>query len=266
MKKIPHSLLIGLSVLVMSATANAQIAEGSVTGSDFTTPTWVNGSSDSVGSWFMNLGENATTNISDSNLSGRTSIGSEAFFVNGGIDAGGNSTYADVYRPLGGSLAATQSITLSASYLWDGGSRGIEFVEAGGGAGALFRVEHVNVVENNTLQLAGDGLGAETLISSDAFEKAYTFTVSYVDASTVSFLATEYGSTTPLLSTNVTVAAMPNEIKFYVGGTTDSANLSNYGLYFNDLTTVPEPSTYALFGLGAVVFGVHLLRRRLRTT
>jgi hypothetical protein len=75
-----------------------------------------------------------------------------------------------------------------------------------------------------------------------------------------------FGNPTPFFTTNVTVASMPNEVKFYVGGISDTstANQANDGLYFNNLTTVPEPSTYALLALSAAGLAGYAARRRAR--
>lgn len=55
---------------------------------------------------------------------------------------------------------------------------------------------------------------------------------------------------------------MPNQIKFYTGGYAGGDDQNNYGMYFNNLTTVPEPSTYALLGLGAASVLWRIRRRK----
>jgi hypothetical protein len=249
---------IFLSTFVAAAFAvgaNAQVLIGSSSGSQYTTATWTNGAPNAFAGWFIvNGGGGALNNISDSTQNGRTSIGSQSFFIVGGT----NGSFIDVYAPLGGLLASGQSISLSANYSWTSGTRGIEFTSSG----ELFRFEHSG---SDALFLKGTGI-TDTEISANVFNQALTYNVSYSNATSVNIGVSLFGNSTPFFTTNVTVANMPNEIKFYVGGITDSslANQNNYGLYFNAVTTVPEPSTYALLALSAAAIGGYAARRRAR--
>ena len=79
----------------------------------------------------------------------------------------------------------------------------------------------------------------------------------------MSVSASLLGGGSPFFSTNLTLAAQPNQVKFYVGGISSSAaDLNNYGLYANTITTVPEPSTYALLALGLAGVAGFAVRRR----
>lgn len=249
MKKI---LLSSLAAAALAATGNAQVLIGSSSGSDYSTATWTNGATNAFGGWYITPDVGTSNNISDSTgTTGRTSIGSQAFFIVGNS----NSAYINVYAPLGGLLSSGQSISLSANYGWGDGSRGIEFTSGG----ALFRFEH----DASGLSLKGTGF-SDTSITNDAYNQAFTYNIAYVDASTVAVTASLYGGGS-LLSTNITVSAMPNEIKFYTtSGDPGAGNLPNTGMYFNNLTTVPEPSTYALLGLSAAGMAGYVIRRRRR--
>ena len=252
MKKI---LLLSFVAAVVAASVNAQVLIGSSSGSQYTTATWTNGAPNAFNGWFIvNGGGGALNNISDSTQNGRTNIGSQSFFIVGGT----NGSFIDVYAPLGGLLSSGQSISLSANYSWNSGTRGIEFTSSGG----LFRFEHSG---SDALFLKGTGI-TDTEISASVFNQALTYNVSYSNATSVNIGVSLFGNPTPFFTTNVTVANMPNEIKFYVGGITDSslANQNNYGLYFNAVTTVPEPSTYALLALSAIGLAGYAARRRAR--
>jgi hypothetical protein len=250
-KLLLPTVILGLC----AAVSHAQVLIGSSSGSQYTTATWTNGASNAFNGWFINNGGGgALNNISDSTQNGRTSIGAQSFFIVGGT----NGSFIDVFAPLGGSLSTNQSISLSANYSWNSGTRGIEFTSSG----TLFRFEHSG---NNALFLKGTGI-TDTEISADVFNQALTYNVSYSNATTVGIGVSLFGNPTPFFTTNVTVANMPNEVKFYVGGITDtsSANQNNYGLYFNNLTTVPEPSTYALLAMSAAGLAGYAARRRAR--
>lgn len=254
MKNFLFAITAAASLTV--GTTQAQVLIGNSSGSNYTTATWVNGATNAFGGWFIvNGGGGATNNISDSTQNGRTSIGSQSFFIVGGT----NGSFLDTYAPLGGLLSSGQSISLSANYSWNGGTRGIEFTSGG----ALFRFEHGG--GSDALFLKGTGI-TDTQISANVFNQALTYNISYSNASSVNIGVSLLGNPTPFFSTNVTVANMPNEIKFYVGGIGDSssANQNNYGLYFNNLTTVPEPSTYALLALSAAGMAGYAARRRAR--
>jgi len=252
MKKI---LLPTVILGLCAAVSHAQVLIGSSSGSQYTTATWTNGAPNAFNGWFINNnGGGALNNISDSTQNGRTSIGAQSFFIVGGT----NGSFIDVFAPLGGLLGAGQSISLNANYSWNSGTRGIEFTSGG----SLFRFEHSGT---DALFLKGTGI-ADTQISADVVNQALTYNISYSNATTVGIGVSLFGNPTPFFTTNVTVANMPNEVKFYVGGITDtsSANQNNYGLYFNNLTTVPEPSTYALLAMSAAGLAGYAARRRAR--
>lgn len=249
--------LVAMATLV-SMPVHGQVLIGSSSGSNYTTATWTNGAPNAFGGWFIqNGGGGALNNISDSTQNERASIGAQSFFIVGGT----NGSFIDVFAPLGGSLATNQSISLNANYSWNNGTRGIEFGLAFGDG--LFRFEHGG---GDALRF---GVGATTTqILANAFNQAFTYNVSFLNPSNVAVTASLLGSVSPFFSTNLAVTNMPNQVKFYVGGLTNNtplADQNNYGMYFNNVTTVPEPSTYALLALSALGLAGYVARRRARS-
>ncbi|MBU3666636.1 MAG: PEP-CTERM sorting domain-containing protein [Chthoniobacterales bacterium] len=250
MKKV---LLPAIAAAALTASVSAQVLIGSSSGSDYTTATWTNGATNAFNGWYITSLAGTSSSISDSvGTTGRTSIGSQAFFIVGNT----NGVFIDVYAPLGGLLSSGQSISLSANYGWSDGSRGIEFTSGS----ALFRFEH----DSGGLSLKGTGF-SDLVITNNAYNTAFTYNISFVNATTVGVSASLYGGGSPLLSTNVIVSAMPSEIKFYAtAGGVGAGDVQNTGIYFNNLTTVPEPSTYALLALSAAGLSGYVIRRRHR--
>lgn len=250
-----HRLVLA-AILALATGSSPAATVGSEDGSQYTTGTWVNGVSGNIGNWYINTGVGAATNISNSNLAGRSSIGASSFFIVGHSPGG---TYLDVFKPLGSALLVGQSVILDANYLWNGGVQGIEFQD-NGGTGNLFRLEHG--FGSDALMFKGVGI-TDTQVAASAYQQAYSYTITALSLTSVQVKATLFGSPTALLDQTVTVTALPNQIHFYAGGSGDTnpANFDNYGLYFNNLTVtaVPEPSTFALLGLGLTAF---ILRRR----
>jgi len=251
MRKTVIHTIAALS-LALASSATAQVIVGESSGSQYTTSTWTNGAASSFGGWFFSSGAGALNNISDSAQNGRTSIGSESFFILGGT----SGSYFDAFAPLGGSLSNGQSISVNANYSWNGGIRGIEFEEAFG-TGPLFGFEHGG---SDALRFVVGGVSAEVL--ANAYNQAFTYTVAHSGPSSVTVTAALFGSPSPFFSTNLTLAAMPNQVKFYTGGYSGGADQSNYGLYFNNVTTIPEPQTWVLTLASALL--LLALRLRLR--
>ena len=69
------------------------------------------------------------------------------------------------------------------------------------------------------------------------------------------------GTTTPVFSTNITIASAPDAVRFYAANR-DAGDQRQP--YFNNLSVVPEPSTYALLALSAAGLAGYAARRRAR--
>ena len=252
MKNIILTIVTALAVSFNAFAANL----GLESASSYTTATWIEGSGAGIGKWYFTMDSSTVKGISDSEQGGRVSVGSSAF----NLQAGLSSQYSNAFFVFeGGALTVGQTVSLDANYLWNGGFRGIEF-QAGGTS--LFRAEHAS----DAIQFKGTDITTADIIpaipiSQNAYQRALTYSVRQVDASNVEFKASILGSATPVFSSTFAASGI-SQIKFYAGDTaTELVNQPNYGLYFNNINVIPEPSTPLLMGLGLAGLAVLRLRR-----
>ncbi|MFZ4778463.1 MAG: PEP-CTERM sorting domain-containing protein, partial [Terrimicrobiaceae bacterium] len=242
-----HFLIIGLTLGLAAIAHSATV--GVENGGQYTAGTWINGAAGNISNWYITTGIGANSTIGDSSLNGRAGIGpTNAFYIVGNSP---NQTFLDVYKPLGGALLVGQSVVVDANYLWNGGIRGVE-LQTGAGPTNLFRFEQS---DSDPIYLK---IGAvDTQVVANAYQQALTYTVTALSLTSVQVKATLFGSAVALVDQTVAVSALPDQLHFYAKGSTDSnaANFDNYGMFFNNLevTAVPEPSTFALLGLGLAV-------------
>ena len=145
MKNIILTIIAALTVSFSALAANI----GTESGTSYTTSTWINGASSSVGTWelFGDSGSRGTTpvinyapsfSISDSPQGGRASIGSSAFTL--GIPNSYGAFSKAMFTLGGGALTSGQSVSFDLNFLWNGGKRGFAFQDASGNA--LFGAFH----------------------------------------------------------------------------------------------------------------------------
>ena len=252
MKNTILTIVAALAVSFNASAANL----GLESASSYTTATWSEGSGAGIGKWYFTMEPSTVKGISDSAQGGRVSVGSSAF----NLQAGLSSQYSNAFFVFeGGALTVGQTVSLDANYLWNGGFRGIEF-QAGGTS--LFRAEHAS----DAIQFKGTDITTADIIpaipiSQNAYQRALTYSVRQVDASNVEFTASILGSATPVFSSTFAASGI-SQIKFYAGDTaTELVNQPNYGLYFNNINVIPEPSSSLLMGLGVAGLAVLRLRR-----
>ena len=253
MKNIILTIVTALAVSFNAFAANL----GLESASSYTTATWIEGSGAGIGKWYFTM--DTVKGISDSEQGGRVSVGSSAFNLQAGLSSNQYSNAFFVFE--GGALTVGQTVSLDANYLWNRGFRGIEF-QAGGTS--LFRAEHAS----DAIQFKGTDITTADIIpiSQNAYQRALTYSVRQVDASNVEFKASILGSATPVFSSTFAASGI-SQIKFYAGDTatelvaTELVDQPNYGLYFNNINVIPEPSTPLLMGLGLAGLAVLRLRR-----
>ena len=216
--------------------------------SSYTTATWTNGANlgTGFGAWTL------STTTPGSGFAGRyignTALGDPAFGLFAGND-GGAISIAD--RPFtGGALTAGQIFSVKlANTAANFGEVGFQFLD-----GSTVRW---------TLKLAGTGAwqlndGGGDFGAGQAFvaNTALDFSFTYNGGNSYTY---SFGSGA---GTNFTAANITNltGVRFY---NRDQGADQNFA--FNDLSVVPEPSTYALLALSAVAMGGYLMRRRPRS-
>lgn len=255
--KTKAGLLAALLAIFSLTTTHAAVL-GVETGSNYTTGTWIEGASSSVGTWYFLNDTSAYSQIGDSSQGGRTSIGADAFnFIPGNT---GWNQFANGWFVLnGGGLVAGQTLSVDANYLWNGGNRGVEFMS---GNIAVFRLQHV---WSDAISLAGTGI-TQTQVLANAYQQALTYSVDQIDQVTVQVNAYLYGSANALLTQTVSVPDYITGIHFYAGDIqTTVADQPNYGLFVNNIEVsgIPEPSAGSMLVAGILgVLAIRTLRRK----
>ena len=258
MKNIILTIIAALAVNFSALAANI----GTESGTSYTTSTWINGVSSSVGTWqlYGDSGSRGAINyapsfsIADSSQGGRASIGTSAFTL--GIPDSYNAYSKAMFTFGGGSLLSGQSVSFDLNFLWSGGKRGFAFQNSAGGA--LFGAYHE---WSEPLIAYSGGLSSNTTVLANAYQKAVTVSASR-SGSTVNWSIFEKGGSTALVSSSSSLGAGQNvdKIYFYAGDNQDmGANVNNFSMSINNINVVPEPSTGMLMGLG--VAGLLVVRR-----
>lgn len=225
-------------------------------------PQWTNGANAGFGfgawafSGFQNSGS-AGTFIGDPAYAGITGMSTESF----GLYAypSGSLAWVNASRPLDAALQVGQTLSFQWGINWDGGSTN----GTNGSKGFNLRVggtEVVNVNNSGNADILFNGVN--TGMGYGTTPMTWSFT--YSSADTLSVSANDRDGSGNF-STNVTVGGGLTSFEIYA----DQLSVDNKDFrqpYFNDfaVTTVPEPSTYALLVLSAAGFGGYVVRRRRR--
>ena len=261
MKNIILTIVAALAVNFSALAANI----GTESGTSYTTSTWINGVTSSVGTWQLygdsgSRGTSPTINyapsfsIADSSQGGRASIGTSAFTL--GVPDSYSAFSKAMFTFGGGSLLTGQSVSFDLNFLWSGGKRGFAFQDSAGVA--LFGAAHE---WDDPLVAYNGGLTSNTTALSNAYQKAVTVFASR-SGSTVNWSIFEKGGSTALVSSSSSLGAGQNvdKIYFYAGDNQGmGANVNNFSMSINNINVVPEPSTGMLMGLG--VAGLLVVRR-----
>jgi hypothetical protein len=269
MNKILLSSLAAASIVAVSVDAQIASDNAGNYGSG-----WNDGSNGGTGflAWSINVNQNTDTNnpptyfagnfIGDPNAAGVTGMGTQAF----GLYANPSSTnnpFVTADRGFASALNVGDTFSFQWGVNWDagdgnkgfnlysGGTAGTQLlnVNQGGFPGDIF----FNFGTNNVNTAIGNGTGPMT----------WSFTLQTPTSLLVSSTARD-GSIGSVFSTNIAISGAPDAVRFYAANMTGGENSDRRQPYFNNLSVVPEPSTYALLTLGALALGGYAARRRAR--
>lgn len=249
-----------LPLLVAFASPALASVLGTESGASWTTATWTNGSVGSIGTWYQVQAPGSAFAIGDSSQGGRTSIGSQAFNIIPGSFTNTDLGYARTFFVLdGGALSVGQTLSFDINFLFSNGTKGFNLEKAGGGAGSdLFTVWQD---WGDPVVALGTLLGAPTTILANGFQQALTLNATQLSgAIQISVL----NNSSSIFSQTFTTTDTIGQIQFFAGNIdpAQEVNAASQSIYANNISVVPEPSTYALLALAGSLFAGYRLRRR----
>ena len=267
MKKLLLSTLTAAAFAV-GTNAYAQLIAGSDSAANYSTGN-LNGQNlgTGFGAWSVVTGTNGfagtylTTNTTQN---GRASIGSgtppQVFGMYANNDTN-NNAFIDLRRTFAGnaSMVAGDAFSWQGSFSWNGGNRGFSLYS--GGTNFSGELLNLNYGGGNSLSYSA-GTNSGTGLA-DVFNVAFTASMTFLGGPNNNLRLQLTGGTNVAFDQTFALAGTPNSFKWYFSGA-PAQDGGNYEPYINNLTTVPEPSTYALLALSAMGLAGYAARRRSR--
>ena len=254
MKKL---LLSSLAAATLAVGSNAYALIASDNASNYGSG-WTNGSDGGTGFQPWSLSSGAGTGsagwfIGDPSSGGIGGMSATSF----GLYANTNGTgaYVNADRAFDSAMSVGDVLSFQWSINYDSGTDGNKgFNLYTGGVGGT-QLINVNNAGSSAITLGGNDIGFAYGTN------AMTWTFTLTDATTLAVTATARTNGGASFSTNVTVSAAPDSFRFYASQMQAGDQAQPY---FNNLSVVPEPSTYALLAMSAAGMAGYVIRRRRR--
>ena len=248
MKKLFIAALMAVASLPGAFAAN--VASDNASTANYPGGTWTTGSNGGSGFGAWTLTSTPSGGFSGSYIGG-TAIGNPSF----GIFSGGNNAANMLaYRPFtGGGLTSGQSFSVTIGNTTNIGNPGQIGLSLMSGVSARWTLKFVGGGTAWQLNDGGSDFGSGQAYAANT---PLTLTFTYNGGSSYSYtFGTGSGN-------NYTAAADISNLDAVQFFSTNQGGGENMGI--NNLSVVPEPSTYALLALSAAGFGAHVIRRRRR--
>lgn len=234
------------SALLAAAAQAASVASDNATNSAYSGGNWADASNggSGFGAWSF------TTSGTAGRYIGGTALGSTTFGI-WAVSGSGNGSYA--LRPFTGAMTSGQTFSVTLAHtatVETGASVGLSLMDGGTGRITL------KFTGGNSAWTLNDGGSDFSIGQNYAANTPLTFSFTYNGGSSYSY---SFGSASGANYTAATSLANLNGINFFNNYQGNSQNMG-----FNDLSLVPEPSTYALLAASALAFGGYVVRRRRR--
>ena len=218
--------------------------------------TWVNGNNGGTAGTFnawdlTNNNNDNTTNfagyfLGDSTLgSGNINTGGVSF----GVYANPSTAFADAIRSFGSTLSVGQTFSLDIAVNFRNGNKGFSLFD---GATQIFNLN----VGGDDYQINGLSIGAP-------YSSTAIFNLSFTQTSLTAGSYSVFYNGNSQTYTN-TFTGLASGFKLYNSGTNGGGDGAADNLYFNNLSIVPEPSSFALLA-GPTLLGAWFFIRRRRT-
>lgn len=240
-----NTLLVACASVAIPLQAQAQIASDNASNAAYSGG-WTNGSNGGTGFGNWTITSSGGASGFAGSFIGSTGLSSTSFGLYSGNDAG---AFSNALRPFaGGVLLAGQTFSVNlGNTITINGEIGLQLRSSGT---SLITLKYVNGQPNWQLWDGGSDFSAGQRYAANT-SLAFSFTYNGANSYSYTFGT---GSGNNYIATNTLTSI--NEVLFYDNNQGASQNFG-----FNDLSVVPEPSTWILIGIGSA-FLLWRIRRK----